>query len=77
MDKIKNNMNSREKQHKEMCIRILKSVSFWIETSKFDYKMEDMKSVLDEVKTHYEHYLGYKNDDNGTYKADMQSKSFK
>ena len=70
-------MNSKEKQHKEMCKRILKSVSFWIETSKFDYKIEDLRAVLDEAKTHYEHYLGYKHDENGTYNADMQTKSYK
>ena len=44
-------MNSKEKQHKEMCKKILKSVSFWIETSKFDYKIEDLATVLNEAKT--------------------------
>ena len=48
-------MNSKEKQHKEMCKRILKSVSFWIETSKFDYKIEDLKTDLDAARTHNEH----------------------
>tara|TARA_A100000172_G_scaffold67607_1_gene47313 strand:+ start:2700 stop:2912 length:213 start_codon:yes stop_codon:yes gene_type:complete len=70
-------MTSKEKQHKELCYKILKTVSFWIETSKFDYKIEDLSNVLDEAKTHYEHYLGYKNDNDGTYSADMQLKSYK
>lgn len=66
---------SREKSHKKMCVKMLRVVAYWIEESKTDYRIEDLKSLLKEATNHYQHYLDVKKDP--THYPDFEPKSYK
>lgn len=67
---------SKYKEHKKMSIQILKNVSHWMETSKMDYQLIDLESVLEEAFRHYEAYVEMKSD-NPNYKPKFENKSYK
>jgi len=67
---------SKYKNHKKMSIQILQNVSYWMETSKMDYHLVDLESILKEAFRHYEAYVELKAD-NPEYKPDFQMKSYK
>lgn len=66
---------SSEKIHKRMSVQILKHLTHWIETSKFDYSIVDLDRCLQEAKQHYIHYINIKEDEN--YKPNYEIKSYK
>ena len=69
-------MMSKYKNHKKMSIKILQNLSYWMETSKADYQLIDLKSALEEAFKHYEAYVEMKAD-NKHYKPDFEIKSYK
>lgn len=64
------------KDHKKISVQILKNVSHWMETSKMDYQLVDLESVLEEAFRHYEAYVELKAE-NPSYKPDFERKSYK
>lgn len=43
--------------HKETAIQSLESIANWMRISSFDYEIQDLDKVLDEVKQDYKKYL--------------------
>lgn len=43
--------------HKETAIQSLESIAHWMRISSFDYEIQDLDKVLDEVKQDYKKYL--------------------
>jgi|TARA_R110000744_G_scaffold11399_4_gene34550 hypothetical protein len=43
--------------NKEIAIGSLKALTHWMQVSKFDYTIEDLKDILSEVIENYEMYL--------------------
>ena len=64
------------KDHKKISVQILKNVSYWMETSKMDYQLVDLESVLEEAFRHYEAYVELKSE-NPNYTPDFERKSYK
>jgi hypothetical protein len=46
--------------HKETAIQSLEAIAHWMRSSSFDYEIQDLDRVLNEVKQDYKRYLDEK-----------------
>ena len=65
----------RAKDHKKKAADLLATLSHWITHSKFDYNIQDLSTLLDEVKDRYTDYIELKS--NPKYESKIEHKSYK
>ena len=65
----------RAKDHKRKAADLLETLSHWIKHSKFDYNVQDLETLLDEVKDRYTDYIELKK--NPKHESSIEHKSYK
>ena len=65
----------RPKDHKKKAVDLLKTLTHWVETSKYDYNTRDFSSILSEIQARYVDYVELKK--NPKHESTIDNKSYK
>jgi len=65
----------RPKDHKNRALDLLKTLTHWVETSKYDYEVKDFSKVLSEIEERYLDYIKLKTDPR--HESKIETKSYK